>query len=157
MAPTWHIGRVRRLLVFLGVMWVATNLVGAWVSVRHHLPYDLSFVDKPGVSGRIGDDWLHGWGTGLAMPLWFLAIVAVLTVLASFGGNATKLSSALLMLSGAASVAFTLSNKLAFDRLKATGTDRTEAAIVIATLMLASLMVLIGFLTVITTPKQHRH
>lgn len=138
-------------------MWVATNLVGAWVSVRHHLPYDLKFVDQAGVSGRIGDDWLHGWGTGLAMPLWFIAIVAVLTVLASFGGNATKFSAAILMLAGAASVAFTLSNKLAFDRLKATGADRTEAAIVIATLMLASLMVLVGFLTVITTPKQSRH
>jgi hypothetical protein len=148
---------VRRLLVFLGVMWVATNLVGAWVSVRHHLPHDLEFVDQPGARGRIGDDWLHGWGTGLAMPLWFIAIVAVLTVLVSFGGNATRFSAALLMLAGAASVAFTLSNKPAFDRLKATGADRTEAAIVIATLMLASLMVLIGFLTVITTPKQHRH
>jgi hypothetical protein len=148
---------VRRLLVFLGVMWIATNLVGVWVSVRHHRPYDLAFVDQPGASGRIGDDWLHGWGTGLAMPLWFISIVAVLTVVASFGGNATRWSAALLMVAGALSIAFTLSNKLTFDRLKATGADRTEAAIVICTLMLAALMVLIGFLTVITTPKQHRH
>jgi hypothetical protein len=148
---------VRRLLVFLGAMWVAANLAGAWVSVDHDRPYDLSFVDEPGKVGRIGDDWLHGWGTGLAMPLWFLAIVAVLTVLASFGGKATKLSSALLILAGSTSVAFTLSNKVAFDRLTATSADRTEGAIVIATLLLASLMVLIGLLTVITTPKQHRH
>jgi lysylphosphatidylglycerol synthetase-like protein (DUF2156 family) len=148
---------VRRLLVFLGAMWVAANLAGAWVSVDHDRPYDLSFVDEPGKVGRIGDDWLHGWGTGLAMPLWFLAIVAVLTVLASFGGNATKLSAALLILAGSTSVAFTLSNKVAFDRLTATSADRTEGAIVIATLLLASLMVLIGLLTVITTPKQHRH
>jgi hypothetical protein len=148
---------VRRLLVFLGAMWIAANLAGAWVSVDHDRPYDLSFVDEPGKVGRIGDDWLHGWGTGLAMPLWFLAIVAVLTVLASFGGKATKLSSALLILAGSTSVAFTLSNKVAFDRLTATSADRTEGAIVIATLLLASLMVLIGLLTVITTPKQHRH
>jgi hypothetical protein len=148
---------VRRLLVFLGAMWIAANLAGAWVSVDHDRPYDLSFVDEPGKVGRIGDDWLHGWGTGLAMPLWFLAIVAVLTVLASFGGNATKLSAALLILAGSTSVAFTLSNKVAFDRLTATSADRTEGAIVIATLLLASLMVLIGLLTVITTPKQHRH
>jgi hypothetical protein len=148
---------VRRLLVFLGVMWIATNLAGAWVSVRHHLPYDLSFVDQPGARGRIGDDWLHGWGTGLAMPLWFLSIVAVLTVLASFGGNATRFSAAGLMVAGAMSVAFTLSNKASFDRLKAAGTDHAEAAIVMASLLLAALMVLIGFLTVITTPKQYRH
>ena len=148
---------MRRLLVFLGVMWIATNLFGAWISVRHHLPQDLSFVDQPGASGRIGDDWLHGWGTGLAMPLWFISVVAVLTVVASFGGNATRWSAALLMVAGALSIAFTLSNKLTFDRLKATGADRTEAAIVICTLMLAALMVLIGFLTVITTPKQYRH
>jgi hypothetical protein len=148
---------VRRLLVFLGVMWIATNLVGVWVSVRHHRPYDLAFVDQPGASGRIGDDWLHGWGTGLAMPLWFISIVAVLTVVVSFGGNATKFSAVLMMLAGALSIAFTLSNKLTFDRLRATGADRTEAAIVISTLMLAALMVLIGFLTVITTPKQYRH
>jgi hypothetical protein len=148
---------VRRLLVFLSVMWIATNLVGVWVSVRHHRPYDLAFVDKPGASGRIGDDWLHGWGTGLAMPLWFISIVAVLTVLASFGGNATKVSAFFLMLAGAVSVAFTLSNQPSYDRLKAAGADRTEAAIVFATLLLAALMVLIGFLTVITTPKQYRH
>jgi hypothetical protein len=154
---TWHIGRVRRLLVFLGVMWIATNLFGAWISVRHHLPQDLSFVDQPGASGRIGDDWLHGWGTGLAMPLWFISIVAVLTVVASFGGNATKVSAFFLMLAGAVSVAFTLSNQPSYDRLKAAGADRTEAAIVFATLLLAALMVLIGFLTVITTPKQYRH
>jgi hypothetical protein len=147
---------VRRLLVFLGVMWIATNLLGAWISVRHHLPQDLSFADQPGRTGRIGDDWLHGWGTGLAMPLWFISVVAVLTVVASFGGRATKVSAFLLMLVGAASVAFTLSNKPSYDRLQATGADHGEAAIVIATLLLASLMVLIGFLTVITTPKQYR-
>ncbi len=148
---------MRRLLVFLGVMWIAANLAGAWVSVRHHLPYDLEFVDEPGVRSRIGDDWLHGWGTGLAMPLWFVALVAVLTVLSSFGGNATRLSAALVVLAGAGSVAFTLYNTPAADRLKAAGADRTEGAIVIATLMLAALMVLVGFLTVITTPKRHRH
>ena len=146
---------MRRLLVFLGVMWIVTNLVGVWVSVRHHRPYDLAFVDQPGASGRVGDDWLHGWGTGLAMPLWFISAVAIVTVVVSFGGAATKVAAVLMMLAGAASIAFTLSNKLTYDRLQATGADRTEASIVIATLLLASLMVLVGFLTVITTPKQH--
>jgi lysylphosphatidylglycerol synthetase-like protein (DUF2156 family) len=155
--PTWHIGRVRRLLVFLGVMWIATNLLGAWVSVRHHLPYDLKYVDSSGASGQIGDDWLHGWGTGLAMPLWFVSIVAILTVVATFGGNATKFSAALLVVAGAISVAFTLSNQPSFDRIKAAGADHGEAAIVFASLLLASLLVLVGFLTVITTPKQHRY
>jgi hypothetical protein len=148
---------VRRLLVFLGVMWVAANLFGAWVSVDHDRPYDLSFLDAPGKVGRIGDDWLYGWGTGLAMPLWFLAVVAILTVVVSFGGNPTKLGSVLLLLAGAASLAFTLSNQLTHDRLDATSADRVETAIIGATLLLAGLMVLVALLTVITTPKQHRH
>jgi hypothetical protein len=148
---------VRRLLVFLGVMWIAANLAGAWVAVDHDRPYDLSFLDTPGRVARIGEDWLYGWGTGLAMPLWFLAAAAVLTVVASFGGNATRFSSFLLLLVGGASVAYTLSNQLTSDRLGQRDVDRGETAIIAATLLLAGLMVLIGFLTVITTPKVHRH
>jgi hypothetical protein len=147
---------VRRLLVFLGVMWVAANLFGAWVAVDHDRPYDLSFLDAPGKVARIGEDWLYGWGTGLAMPLWFLAIVAILTVAVSFGGTLTKLGSILLLLAGGASLAFTLSNQLTHDRLDATSADRTETAIIGATLLLAGLLVLVSLLTIITTPKQRR-
>ena len=143
-------------MVFLGVAWIAANLVGAWVSVQNDRPYDLSFVDEPGAVSRIGDDWLRGWGTGLAMPLWVLAVAAVLTVLVSFGGAATKWAALLLMLVGAASIAFTLSNQLTYDRLEATGTDRAETAVIAATLVLAGLLVLIGLLTVITTPRTTR-
>ncbi len=147
---------MRRLLVFLGVMWVAANLAGAWVSVDHDRPYDLSFLDTPGKVDRIGDDWLYGWGTGLSVPLWFLAAVAILTVVVSFGGGATKFGAVLVMLAGAASLAFSLSNKLTLDRLDATAADRTETAIIAATLFLAGMLVLVGLLTVITTPRQHR-
>lgn len=148
---------MRRLLVFLGVAWVAANLAGAWVSVDHERPYDLSFLDAPGAVGRIGDDWLHGWGTGLAMPLGVLAAATVLTVVVSFGGTATKVGGFLMAALGAASLGFSLTNQLTFDRLRATGGDSTETAIIAATLVLAGLLVLIGFLTVITTPATRRH
>ena len=148
---------VRKLLVFLGAMWIAANLAGAWVSVENKRPYDLKFVDEPGRSGRIGDDWLYGWGTGLAVPMWFLAGVAVLTVAVSFGGRATKYGGVAMMLVGAASLTFTLSNQLTYDRLDATDVDRGETAIIGASLLLAGLLILIGLLTVITTPRHHRH
>jgi hypothetical protein len=147
---------VRKLLVFLGVAWIAANLVGAWVSVDHERPYDLSFVDQPGSVGRIGDDWLHGWGTALALPLGVLAAAAVLTVVVSFGGTATKVGGLLMAVLGAGSLAFTLSNQLTYDRLQAAEGDRTETAIIAATLVLAGLLVLIGFLTFITTPATRR-
>jgi hypothetical protein len=147
---------VRKLLVFLGVAWIATNLIGAWLSVEHDRPYDLSFLDQPGTVSQIGNDWLRGWGSGLAMPLWVLAIAAVLTVVVSFDGSATRLSSVLLMVLGALSIAFTLANQPTYDRLKATATDRGETAVVIASLVLAGMMVLIGLITVITTPRTPR-
>ncbi len=147
---------MRKLLVFLGVAWIATNLLGAWVSVSNHRAYDLKFVDQAGTEGRIDDDWLHGWGTGLAMPLWVLAVAAVLTVLVSFGGGVGKVAAFLMMIVGGLSVAFTLSNQLTYDRLQATEVDRTETAIIIASLGLAVLIVLFGFLTVITTPSTSR-
>lgn len=155
-APTWHAEPVRKLLVFLGVAWIAANLVGAWLSVEHDQPYDLSFLDQPGRVSQIGDDWLRGWGAGLAMPLWILAVAAVLTVAASFGGRTTRLSSVLLMVLGGLSLAFTLTNQVTYDRLNATGTERTETAVIVATMVLAGLLVLIGLLTVITTPRTHR-
>lgn len=147
---------MRRLLVLLGVAWIAANLLGAWVSVRHDRPYDLSFVDRPGTVPRIGDDWLHGWGTGLAMPLGVLAAAAVLTVLASFGGGLGRLTAFLLMLLGAASLAFTLANQPTYDRLQAPTSNRAETALIVATLVLAALLVLVGLLTVITTPRTRR-
>lgn len=153
---TWHAVPVRKLLVFLGVAWIAANLVGAWLSVEHDEPYDLSFLDKPGRVSQIGDDWLRGWGTGLAMPLAILAAAAVLTVVVTFGGTATRVGALLLMVVGGLSLAFTSSNQLTHDRLTATATDQTETAVIGAVLVLAGLLILVGFLTLITTPRTGR-
>ena len=144
---------MRKLLVFLGVAWIATNLLGAWVSVSNHRAYDLKFVDQAGIEGRIDDDWLHGWGTGLAMPLWVLAVAAAHTVVVSIGAGVGKVAPNHKNILGVQRVEFTLSNQLTYDRLQATEVDRTETAIIIASLGLAVLIVLFGFLTVITTPS----
>lgn len=155
-AGTWQSVPVQKLLVFLGVAWIATGLVGAWLSVEHDEPYDLSFVDKPGLVRNIGDDWISGWGTGLAMPLWILAVAAVLTVIVTFGGTATRVGAMLLMIIGGLSIVFTLTNQLTHDRLTATTTDQAERAVIGASLLLAGLLVLVGLLTVITTPRTRR-
>jgi hypothetical protein len=113
-------------------------------------------VDSPGKVEKIGDDWLYGWGSGLAMPLWFLAIAAVLTVVATFGGGSTRMASTLLAVVGAASIAYTLVDQPAVDRLHTSNVDRGEAGVVFATLILAGLLVLLGILTAATTPRLHR-
>jgi hypothetical protein len=90
------------------------------------------------------------------MPLGVLAAAAVLTVVVSFGGTATKIGGLLMAVLGAGSLAFTLTNQLTYDRLQAAEGDRTETAIIAATLVLAGLLVLIGLLTFITTPATRR-
>jgi phosphatidylserine synthase len=147
---------VRKLLVLLGVAWIAVNLYGAWMAVEHKRPYDLSWLDEPGSKDHVGDDWLHGWGTGLAMPFAVVAVVAVLTVIATFGGGAGKVSAFLILVVGGLCLAYTLTNDLTLERLKNTKIEHAELAVVSATLTLSGLLVLFGFLTVITTPKSHR-
>jgi phosphatidylserine synthase len=147
---------VRKLLVLLGVAWIATNLAGAWMAVEHERPYDLSWLDEPGAKDHVGDDWLHGWGTGLAMPFAVVAVVAVLTVIATFGGGTSRFSALLLVVVGGLALAYTLTNDLSLDRLRNTELEQGELAVVAGTLVLSGLLVLIGFLTVITTPTTHR-
>ncbi len=144
---------MHRVLIFLGVSWIGANLVGAWVSIDHEQPYDLTFVDTAGDASRIVDDWVYGWGTGLAMPLWFLAVVAGLTLLVSVGGTPTRFAGLLLTLGGVASVFYSLSSRLTVDRLQATGVDATETAVIRAVLLLDGLLILVGALTYITTPR----
>ena len=131
---------MRKLLVLLGVTWVAVNLYGAWLAVEHKRPYDLSWLDQPGSKETVGEDWLHGWGTGLAMPFVVAAVVALLTVIATFTGGTGKLSALLLTI----------------QRLKNTKIEHLELAVISATLTVSGLLILFGFLTVITTPKVHR-
>jgi threonine/homoserine/homoserine lactone efflux protein len=147
---------VRKLLVLLGVAWIAVNLYGAWMAVEHKRPYDLSWLDEPGSKDHVGDDWLHGWGTGLAMPFAVVAVVAVLTVIATFGGGAGKFSALLLTVVGGLCLFYTLTNDLTLERLKNTKIEHAELAVVSATLTVSGLLVLFGFLTVITTPKTYR-
>lgn len=147
---------MRKLLVFLGAAWIATQIAGALVSVDHERPYDLSFLDEPGVTAKIGDDWLHGWGTGLAMPLGVLAAAAILTVLVSFGGGWGRLGAFLMMVVGGLSIGFTLTNQVTYDRLDAVKADRVETGLIVASLGLAGLLVVIGLVTVITTPRARR-
>ena len=142
--------------MFLAIAWIATNLIGAWMAYDHDRAYDLSWLDQPGRVAQIGNDWLYGWGTGLAMPLWVLAGAAVLAVAVTFGGEAGRLAAALTMVLGGLSLAYSLTNQLTYDRFEATGTERGETALIFASLLLAALLVLIGLITVITTPRARR-
>ena len=147
---------MRKLLVLLGVAWIAVNLYGAWLAVEHTRPYDLSWLDQPGSKDTVGEDWLHGWGTGLAMPFAVAAVIALLTVIATFGGGTGRFSALLLTVAGGLCLFYTLTNDLTIQRLKNTKIEHLELAVVSATLTVSGLLVLFGFLTVITTPKTHR-
>jgi len=151
---TWHSERVRKLLVLLAVAWVGVSLAAAWVSVEHEVPYGLSFLDRPGPPDRVGDDWLRGWGTGLTVPMGVVAAMAVLAALSALGNSAGRAGAFLLALLGGASIAFTLSSRPATERLRAVGADTTESGLVIATLVLAGLIVLIGLTAWLTAPRE---
>jgi hypothetical protein len=150
---------VRKLLVFLGALWIGANLTGAGFAVAHKRPYDLSFLDTPGRADRVGHDFIASWGTGLCMPLAVLCAAGLFTVIASFGHRSGQVGAFLLMLTGAASVAFTFCNQLTYDRLGIgnTHTEQAEIATILATILLGCALVLFGFLTVITTPRHRRH
>jgi hypothetical protein len=144
---------VRKLLVLLAVAWVGVTLGAAWVSVDREIPHDLSFLDAQGAVDKVGEDWLYGWGTGLAAPLAAVAAVAVFAVLASMDRAAGRLGAFVLAVLGGLSVAFTLSNQVTHDRLRDTSAEPLETGLVIATLALAGLMVLVGFTTWLTAPR----
>lgn len=152
-AATCHAEPVRKLLVLLAVVWMVANVAGAWISVTRKLPYDLSFLDQPGRVGNVGNDWLYGWGTGLAMPLATVAGMAVLTIIATFPGAPGRVGAFVIALLGGVSVAFTLANQLTHDRLSSAAGDRVETALIIATLVSGGLLVLVGFLTWLTDSR----
>lgn len=146
---------MRKVLVVLAAGWIGVSLAAAWVSVERRLAYDLSFVDRPGSAGEIGRDWLLGWGSGLAAPMWLMAAMAVATALSANGGGAGRLGALLVALCGGASIAFTFANRPAAQRLRALG-DGVESWLVLATLATATLLVLLGLLAWATAPKGSR-
>lgn len=145
---------MRKLLVLLAVAWLGVTLGAAWLSVDQTVPYDLSFLDDPGAEDRVGEDWLAGWGTGLAAPLGAVAAGAILTVLASMDRAAGRLGAFLLAVLGGLSVAFTLSNQVTYDLLRDRSEEPVQTALAAATLALGGLMVLIGFTTWLTAPRE---
>lgn len=145
---------MRKLLVLLAVGWIGVNLAAARLAYDRRLPYDLDVLDRSGTSGRIAEDWLLGWGTGLAVPLWFIALGAVLTVLSTLGGSAGRGGSLLLTGVGAASVAFSFLSRHATDLLANPAADPTGAGLVIASVVLAALIVLIGFAAFVASPRE---
>ena len=70
--------------------------------------------------------------------------------------NSILLSALLLTVVGGLCLFYTLTNDLTIQRLKNTKIEHLELAVISATLTVTGLMVLFGFLTVITTPKTHR-
>lgn len=145
---------MRKLLVLLAVAWVGVTLGAAWVSVDEKIPYDLSLLDAQGAVDQVGEDWLRGWGTGLAAPLAGVAAVAIMAVMSSLDRAAGRLGTFLLAVLGGLSVAYSLSNQVTHDRLRDTGADPVETALVVATLALAGLMVLVGITTWLTAPRE---
>ena len=150
----WHAGPVRKLLVLLGVAWVGVTLGAAWLAVDQTVPYDLSFVDATGADDAVGEDWLYGWGTGLAAPLGAVAAGAILTVLASMEGAAGRLGAFLLAVLGGLSVAYMLASEPVHDLLTDRSAEPVQTALVAATIVLGALLVLVGFTTWLTAPRE---
>lgn len=145
---------MRKLLVLVAVAWVAVTVGAAWLAVDHVVPHDLAFLDGPGDSKLVGEDWLFGWGTGLAAPLGAAAAGLILAVMSSMDRAAGRLGAFLLAVLGGLSLAYTLANAVTEDRLRDTGAEPVESGLVIATLALAGLMVLLGFTTWLTAPRE---
>lgn len=144
---------MRKLLVLLATGWVGVNLAAAWVSYDRRLPHHIDGLDRTGAPGRIGEDWLLGWGSGLAVPLWFIAIGAVVAVLATLDGAAGRGGALLLAVVGALSVAFTLFSRHAVDLLSDPAGDARVASLVVASVTLAALTALVGLVSFVTAPR----
>lgn len=144
---------MRKFLAFLATAWIGVTLAAAWVSVDHELAYDLTFLDAAGTRADVGRDWLLGWGSGLAAPMWAVAAMALVTVLAMFSGGGGRLGAFLVALIAGGSIAFTFSNRPSTRRLQELAGDSTESGLLLATLVLAGLLVLLGLVTWATTPR----
>jgi hypothetical protein len=118
------------------------------------VPYDLAFLADPGDPERVGEDWLFDWGTGLAPPLVAAAAGVVLAVASSLEGAAGRLGAFLLGILGGLSVIYTLANEVTGDLLLGDAVEPVQAALVAATLALATLLVLAGFATWLTAPRE---
>lgn len=145
---------MRKVLVLLAVAWVAVTVGAAWLAVDHVVPHDLAFLDGPGDPELVGEDWLFGWGTGLAAPLAAAAAGLFLAVMSSMDRAAGRFGAFLLAVLGGLSIAYTLANQVTEDRLRDTGAEPVETGLVMATLALATLLVLAGFATWLTAPRE---
>ena len=146
---------MRKILVLVAIGWVGVSLTAAWVSVDQEIPYSLTFVDGAGVPGEIGEDWLAGWGTGLAAPLAGVAAVGLLTALCSLDNALGRAGCLLLAVAGIGSVAFMLSNRPAREALEDATSQSTEAWLAGGTVALAALMVLSGVIAYVTAPRAY--
>lgn len=144
---------MRRLLVLLAAGWVAVTLAAARVAVDRKVGYDLAFFAEAGRAARVEEDWLYGWGTGFAGPMWLVAAVAVLTALSTLAGAAGRIGAFLVALLGGASIVYTLANRPATERLRTFESDPTVSWLLTATLALAGLLVLVGFTVWLTAPR----
>ena len=147
---------MRKVLVVLSVAWIAVSLAAAWVSVDRRLAHDLSFLDEPGRAGDIGHDWLLGWGSGLAVPMWAVAAMALATALSTYGGGGGRLGALLVALVAGGSIGYTFANRPATQRLRELGGDGVEAWLLLPTLVLAGLLVLLGLVAWATIPRDAR-
>ena len=150
----WHSVPVRKLLVLLTVIWIGVTLTAAWIAVDEKIPYDLAVLDRTGGRDRVGEDWLFGWGTGLAAPMAVVAAMAVLGAMSALTGPAGRFGAFCVALLGGASLAYTLANRPATERLQAFSNDTTQGGLLVGTLAVAALLVLIGFLTWLTAPRE---
>lgn len=144
---------MRKILVVVAMGWIGVNLAGAWMAVDRDLPYDLAFLDQPGAVARVAEDWVYGWGNALAVPLVVLAAAAIATVMASTSDRVGRLGSALLALAGVASLVRLLAEQLTLDRLSAEDLGSDEPLLIVGNLVLSALLVLLGFLTWLTSPR----
>ena len=153
--PSGTVVVVRKILVLVAIGWVGVSLAAAWISVDREIPYSLTFVDGAGLPGEIGEDWLAGWGTGLAAPLAAVAAVGLLTALSSLDNALGRAGCLLLAVSGAGSIGFMLADRPARKALEDAGSQSTEAWLAGGTIALAALMVLTGVIAYITAPRAY--
>jgi hypothetical protein len=144
---------VRKVLAVLGVMWVSVSLAAAWVAIDRGIPYRLDFLDQAGTMDHVRREWVYGWGTGLALPLAFLAAVAIMAVVCLFGGSTGRLGCISMAMLGAVALAYTVANGATQERLDAVEADRTVNGLIVANLVLSGLLVLVGVLSWLVTPR----
>ena len=132
-----------KLLSLVCVLWLLNSTIGARIAVKEGLPAE--FVAGLHVGHDASEEFFKGTGTALSPGLPMMVAQALLTLLSTRSGRAGMFGAAGLTLLGVGATAGMLAETITYRVLFPKTFDPAKAALLLAGIVLAPLMTILGW------------